>query len=585
MRNIDNDIRASLERLTNPHDGTPGTEALWGDLVDRRRKRRNRKRTLAALPLLLVAVLAVGILATRDSSDSARSDVAAGRADTNSAGDATVAVSLDRPLSIDVATSELSDSDEGWLQHTITVTNTADHAIRFNYLRSATEVFGDREVAVTTESCTYPDDRSILDFVCEDGEPTTIDPNGTYEFTATLWKDLPDMNAVATPTGTWDIPVEYWNAIPADDSADTTPALLTVTYDNLGTSGDCASADSRPSARCDAVYGPVMFGPEQHSVMEQARLAGRVLLEGDCLYLMQESDAARYAPVPIVWPYGTLWEEDPAGVRLPDGAFVPVGAEITAAGGGHDIDRLTELGHAESVAGRARQCAGDDIQVVAYVQGEIEVLPDEQAPLDSSQGKGFVLKFLATLLDGDFEAAAMLWSGYPVSEPDRPISERVQYVEQLAEYPPFARIVASDNTTTFVTPSTANHGGHVVTIMDPRSGDSPPVAAAFLTGLSGDGDDQRWWIHRLPAIDAAADAELSDDGYVEPGEQVVVPGLPVEGGVRGFVNSTEVPVEVDLENETFTFVVPESASGDIALTFVVATPEEPIVRAFAVTVR
>src|SRR5699024_1382809 len=124
---------------------------------------------------------------------------------------------------------------------------------------------------------------------------------------------------------------------------------------------------------------------------------------------------------------------------------------------------------------------------------------------------------------------------YPVSEPDRPISERAQYVQPLAEYPPFARIVASDSMTMFVTPSMDGDESHVVTMMDPRSGDSPPVAVAFLTGLAGDGDGERWWIQRLPAIDAAASAELSDDGYVEPGQQVVVPGLPVEGGVRGFV--------------------------------------------------
>ena len=82
MRDIDNEIRNSLERLTDPRDNTPGTDALWSDLVSRRRKRRNRNRTLAVLPLLLVAVLAVGILSTRGSSDSARSDVAAGDAGT-----------------------------------------------------------------------------------------------------------------------------------------------------------------------------------------------------------------------------------------------------------------------------------------------------------------------------------------------------------------------------------------------------------------------------------------------------------------------------------------------------------------------
>lgn len=77
MRDIDIDIRDSLERLTDPHSDTPGTDALWGDLVTRRRRRRNRSRALAALPLLLVGVLAAAILSAQGSGD-ARSDVAAG---------------------------------------------------------------------------------------------------------------------------------------------------------------------------------------------------------------------------------------------------------------------------------------------------------------------------------------------------------------------------------------------------------------------------------------------------------------------------------------------------------------------------
>ena len=68
------------------------------------------------------------------------------------------------------------------------------------------------------------------------------------------------------------------------------------------------------------------------------------------------------------------------------------------------------------------------------------------------------------------------------------------------------------------------------------------MAVAFLTELRDEDGDERMWIQRLPAIDAAANTVLSDDGYVERGEEVVVPGLPVEGGVRGFVNGVEVPV-------------------------------------------
>lgn len=179
----------------------------------------------------------------------------------------------------------------------------------------------------------------------------------------------------------------------------------------------------------------------------------------------------------------------------------------------------------------------------------------------------------------------MLWSGYPASAPDRPVSERVQYVEQLAEYPPFARILAADMTTTFVTPSLGGYNRQVVAVLAPRSDGVPPAAVAFLTGPSGEGDAERMWIQRLPAIDAAANAELSDDGYLEPGEQVTVPGLPVEGGVRGFVNGVEIPVEVDQEGEQFSVVVPDNASGDIALILVVATPEEPIVHSYAATIR
>lgn len=215
----------------------------------------------------------------------------------------------------------------------------------------------------------------------------------------------------------------------------------------------------------------------------------------------------------------------------------------------------------------------------------VEVVSEGDTPLDPVAGQAAVAEFFDRFREGNFEGAAMLWTGYPASRPNRPISERVQYVELLAEYPPFARILNSDTTTTFVTPALNNDNAQVVTILDARSTNSAPVAVAFLTELRNEDGHERMWIQRLPPFDANATPELPNDGFVEAGRQIVVPGLPVEGDVRGFVNGDEVPVEADLENETFTVVVPPDASGDIAVTLVVSTPEEPIVRTFAATVR
>ncbi len=76
MRDVDDDICDSLERLTDPAGGTP-PDFLWRDLVARRRRRRVRHGALAALPLVLVAVLGAGLFDAQDP-DSGRSDVAAG---------------------------------------------------------------------------------------------------------------------------------------------------------------------------------------------------------------------------------------------------------------------------------------------------------------------------------------------------------------------------------------------------------------------------------------------------------------------------------------------------------------------------
>lgn len=206
--------------------------------------------------------------------------------------------------------------------------------------------------------------------------------------------------------------------------------------------------------------------------------------------------------------------------------------------------------------------------------------------LDPHAGQLVVAPFLDDLRAGDAEAAAARWTGYPDLGPDSSVAERVPYVEALLANPTFARILVSDTTTTFVTPST-DDAGQVVTVLDARSGEDPPAAIAFLTGWSAEqGDAGELWIHRLPLQEAATDApELPAGSYAAPGQDIVVRGLPVEGGARAFVGEREIPVDVDHERFTMTVTIPADAEGDIAVTLVIASPELPAVRAFAVTVR
>jgi hypothetical protein len=194
--------------------------------------------------------------------------------------------------------------------------------------------------------------------------------------------------------------------------------------------------------------------------------------------------------------------------------------------------------------------------------------------------------FLNNLREGDLEGAAEQWTGYPEVAPNGLVSERVPFVEELVNDATFAQALASEATTMFVTPSTqVGTGASVVTMLDARSGDDPPTAFAFLVGWSDEpGDRGGMRILRLPLAGGSVQPDLPPGSLVRPGQEVVVPGVPVEGGARGYLNGAEVPVTVDREHMTMSFVVPQ-IEGDTAVTLAVDTPEVPDVRAFAVTVR
>lgn len=216
----------------------------------------------------------------------------------------------------------------------------------------------------------------------------------------------------------------------------------------------------------------------------------------------------------------------------------------------------------------------------------IAVAAQSDSTLDPYAGQTVVAQFLDDLRAGDTEAAAARWTGYPELGPDASASERVPFIADLVANRIINRILFSDATTTFVTSST-DEFGQVVTVLDARDADNPPAAIAFLTGWSAEqGRPGEMWIQRLPLQPGTSEVlDLAPDSFVEPGQELVLPGVPVEGGARAFVNNSEIPVEVDHSNLTTTVTVPADAEGDVAITVVRSSPELPGVYAFAVTVR
>lgn len=220
--------------------------------------------------------------------------------------------------------------------------------------------------------------------------------------------------------------------------------------------------------------------------------------------------------------------------------------------------------------------------------------PPSLDPIQARAAESLVVDFLEDLRRGDTAAAAGRWTGYPELAPDADPSDRIPHVAALADDPIFARVL-DDRTETIVNASWGwTAVSPVVTVLAPRSGDEPPAAVAFLVGTSEDWtggvertEPGRLWIHRLPTVGVGPDSEanVAAGGFVEPGQRIVVPGVPVEGDARAYLGGQEIPLAVDNTELTMSFTIPDDAEGDVAVTISTATPELPGVHAFAWTVR
>lgn len=181
-----------------------------------------------------------------------------------------------------------------------------------------------------------------------------------------------------------------------------------------------------------------------------------------------------------------------------------------------------------------------------------------------------VRAFLDDLGDGDLEAAQERLSAY-ASDP----------AADLANDPTLSRLAQAEEVVIVVTPSWSfTEPVSVVTASTGLDTEAGIVAAAFLIdprqplGFDGGPIQRVQTVAETPRIDMT----------VASGEQVVIPGVPVEGGGRAFLGDREVPLEVDFDALEMRVTYPPDTTVRV-LTISVATPELPTATAFVLGVR
>ena len=222
-----------------------------------------------------------------------------------------------------------------------------------------------------------------------------------------------------------------------------------------------------------------------------------------------------------------------------------------------------------------------DPSTATTVLAALPALEDQQITI----ARSIVSAFVDECRRGDLTSAAGRWN-HPYVAPGDPSGE-LSALAELVDDRSFARILEGETRVDVSDSWGVLSTAPVVTVMRAREGDAPPVAFAFLVGAlpaSAGQDPREVMISSIPEV-APPEADPPPGSFVSPGQRVRVPGTPLEGGVRGFVDGEEISVDVDFERREMTFLIPDRATGDIAVTLSVASPELPVALAFAYTVR
>ena len=116
------------------------------------------------------------------------------------------------------------------------------------------------------------------------------------------------------------------------------------------------------------VDGPVAYSADpDDEIGEEALGIGVLTLRDGCLFLVGGDTAA--TDTLVLWPFGTTWREAPPAVVSAEGVVVPIGTELSVAGGHHTIDDLGWWTTSDEVVGFLRACLhrpGDEVFVIQH---------------------------------------------------------------------------------------------------------------------------------------------------------------------------------------------------------------------------
>jgi heat shock protein HslJ len=115
------------------------------------------------------------------------------------------------------------------------------------------------------------------------------------------------------------------------------------------------------------VMGPVMYARRVDGDQETmtAEVRGELELDGDCLYMVLEG--VRY---PVLWPFGTAWDELTQSVVLGSGRVIPLGGEVD--GGGGYLGGVSGFTDRADVIDLAAQCAEQPYREIAVLQSHAD---------------------------------------------------------------------------------------------------------------------------------------------------------------------------------------------------------------------
>lgn len=213
-------------------------------------------------------------------------------------------------------------------------------------------------------------------------------------------------------------------------------------------------------------------------------------------------------------------------------------------------------------------------------QATVEEIATQVAPRrlqvdPQTEGEALALlsNFVRLLRTDDKQGADDLWSGYPHADDAR--QEAFDYF--LSE---FSWIIEDRSLPEMYVVSTGWFGASAIPIVVLQSAVDRGRTAAFVVHGGSEAG-----IVRLPHPADDGISALTGSEY-RPGQEVSVPGISVEGGVRAYLGEQEIrQVRVDHEALVTTVVLPlELTPGPVVLTLSRSTPESPVAETIVITI-